>query len=129
MAALNWEKDRSRRLCKEYSFDDLPPAGSFADQIRCGVYPFNRTHRRRSGKKEPVTVLTSSRQNDFDLLRRYLNHAVRPDFRNKATVQRSEIILCIKKLISRCESWPPEASRSHDGLIIRAKIFLSNQKT
>ena len=34
------------------------------------------------------------------------------------SVQRSEIILCIKKLIARCESLPPEASRSYDGLSV-----------
>jgi hypothetical protein len=108
MTALNWEKDRARRLAKEQSFDDLPPVGSYRDQIRCGMLP----EPCRSRPRDHQTLVPSSSKNrtsDFDQLNRYLQHALHPDARRWRACQKADDVQIRKKLIARCQAWPEGA--------------------
>jgi len=116
MTALNWEKDRAKRHAKERSFDDLPPAGSFQDQRRCGVHPWPGAGRNRHAAGTSQ-VQVRDRCDDFDQLNRYLQHALHPDFRRKAVCQKAEIIQIVRKLIVRCEAWGA-------GIPVREKALL-----
>ena len=102
MTALNWEKTEPNAMPKERSFDDLPAAGSFQDQRRCGVHP----GRVLAGIAMPPAsqVQVRDRCNDFDQLSRYLQHALHPDFRRKAVCQKAEIIRS-SEADRRCEAW------------------------
>lgn len=121
MTAMNWEKDRARHLTKEQSFDDLPPVGSYRDQIRCGAHPEPcRSRSRRHQGLAPSEV--KSRESDFDQLSRYVQHARHPDARRWRACQKAEVVQILKKLISRCQAW------ADAGLPAREKAFLATAR-
>lgn len=123
MTALNWEKDKARRMTKERSFDDLPPVGSFQDQIRCGAHSWSKAQRGRFAESSGSLTI-SNRASDFDQLHRYLQHALHPDFKRRVESQKAETIRIIKKLIIRCEAWGRGVPKGELALLAKAQSVI-----
>jgi hypothetical protein len=123
MTALNWDKDKARRMPKEQAFDDLPPVGSFRDQRRCGVYPI---HKSRSVRFAPASsdFTISNRVSDFEQLDRYVRHAQHPDFKRRIDAQKIETIRIIRRLIIRCVEWGHHAQQSDKLILSNAQSFI-----
>lgn len=127
MTALNWEKDRTRHLQREMSYDDLPRTGSWADRQRYYATPSTSNRSSKNYRSQSSNVVTRDRQHEFDQLNTYLRHAQQPDFRKKASVQREEIIAIVRRLMNKCQYWEPVLSRQESNLIQTAKAFLKAQ--
>lgn len=122
MTALNWEKDRARTLPKEYSFDDLPSAGSYWDQVRYGVRPSRQRISSRSSSSEAQTIgQVRSRSYDFQQLGIYLAHLLHPDFKRKLQCQKLEMVQIVRKLVMRCETWGQRINTSEKNLLNKAQ--------
>lgn len=126
MTTLNWEKDRAKRHIKEHSFDDLPRAGSFQDQIRYGALPWTSVRRDRHASPAASQVGIRNRTIDFDQLSRYLQHALHTDFKRKLDFQKNEVIEIIKKLILRCEAWGHGLPSREAALLNNARSAIKN---
>lgn len=126
MTALNWTKDRARRIPREVSYDDLPPTGSWADRQRYGVYPSSAS-RPKHGSQQPSSTVIRDRGHDFEQLNTYLEHAQHPDFQRKASVQRLEIISIIRRLVNKCQYWEAALSKHESHRLLVAIAFLKAQ--
>ena len=127
MTALNYEKDRARRIPREVSYDDLPPTGSWEDRKRYGFYPKSSNRPRYHVSHQPSLAVVRDRGHDFEQLSTYLKHAQHPDFRRKTSVQRTEIISIIRRLVNKCQYWQSALSKQESQLLLTANTFLKAQ--
>ena len=110
MATLNWEKDRARRQLKEFVFDDLPPAGSYSDQRRCGFYGYSTSIKGNRKQSKTSGARPAERSHCYQQLALYVEHAFAADFDRKWPVQKQEIAKFISKLCARCKTFGPPKS-------------------
>ncbi len=108
MTALNWEGLKRSSFRSDFSGDDLPRAGSLADQRRYGI----STHRSANKFRAPSPVEIRSRSNDFQNLKVYALHAMHPDFGRKPNFMQREILEIINRLHIRCLNWTGAQSPS-----------------
>ena len=104
MGRLDYEKVRRYSLVSDGATDDLPPAGSWADQRRYRTeYDCRsevRTPQRRNGKPTRTSG-SQTTQEVVKQLTQYVVHAEHCDFTRKSTAQRAEIIEIIQRLLLR----------------------------
>ncbi len=113
MTRLNYENARRYVRTSDNSFDDLPRAGSWADQRR---FMFDQGEGCTKGESKRLRnstpgSATSAAQDDLVLLEKYVKHAEHPDFVRKPMVQQNDVIGIIKRLLAR----PSVSSRKHHG--------------
>ena len=127
MTALNWTKDRARHMPREVAYDDLPPTGSWGDRKRYGLYSSISSRSINHSNHRPSLAVIRDRCHDFDQLSTYLIHAQHPDFRRKPSVQRTDIISIIRRLLNKCHYWQSELSNQESQLLLAASTFLKAQ--
>lgn len=126
MTALNWTKDRARRLTREISYDDLPPCGSWADQKRYGG-TLTKKYEYQPRPQPTSALVTHDRSHDFSQLQIYISHALHPDFKRKVAKQREDVINIIRKLSNRCQYWQNTFNKNEKAVFDKALVFLRAQ--
>lgn len=100
MTRMNYEADRRRSLLSDCAVDDLPPTGSWADRRRHALeYEYIRTDRRSHCRPAVAPV-----RHGTELIAefsRYVENAEHRDFARKPAVQKTDILVCIRKLLAR----------------------------
>jgi hypothetical protein len=126
---LNWEKDRRRYTPKEFSPDTLPDTGSKQDMLRWATE--NRTN---------PSYHCGSHSNRRNQTFKPMNHAVHQlelyvrcvqsnYFYEKPLEHRNEVIICIRKLITRVNTDPRTSSHYARDLVERARSLITNMNT
>jgi hypothetical protein len=125
MAGLDWERDRAKRLPREYASDDLPPTGSFADQARYGVFNRSCVSLARKALRAPADVKRSQYSDVLSQLQCYVAHASHPDFYRKTESQRKEIVGIIRKLLAKHQLQCRNSFHEEPSIIQAAKRLVS----
>ena len=123
MTALNWEASKRSTKRSDYSGDDLPRTGSWADQKRYGSLPFRSTHKAYA----PSCAVIQSRASDFQKLHLYASHATSPDFRRKSVAMQREIVGIVTRLHVQCLSWAGAQSPMEVAAMKMAIAVMKNQ--
>ena len=123
MTALNWEASKRSTKRSDYSGDDLPRTGSWADQKRYASLPFRSTHKAYA----PSCAVIQSRASDFQKMHLYASHAMSPDFRRKSVVMQREIVGIVTRLHVQCLSWAGAQSPTEVAAMKMAIVVMKNQ--
>lgn len=121
MTALNWESLKRSTYRSDYSGDDLPRAGSWADQRRSGATA--SVGRRYAAATRYGNV--RSRSNDFQGLNTYVTHALSSEFTRKPDFMQREIVEVIARLRTRCISWVGSQSPAESEIMKAANALLA----
>ncbi|PRY96445.1 hypothetical protein BCM14_2683 [Jezberella montanilacus] len=122
---LDWEKDRRKRLPRQYDSDALPATGSWADQKRWADEYGQKRHNSLQ-RSTTATHRVDLKSHWISQLSLYLKCLKSVDFHKKYPEHQLEIIGIVRKLISSLSASGSRLEASVQKEIDEAKRIISN---